>query len=270
MPSSETIQQSADALFKAGQLTAAVAAQTEEVKRHPAEPDGRLFLFELLAFSGDLDRASKQLEAVDYHDMPRDAAVAIYRRLLDAERSRHNVFQEGETPRYLMDPPAHVEMRLDALRHWQAGESDAAKRLLAEAADQMPTLKGTLNEREFSLLVDCDDRFGTILEVMSITGAYFWVPLETVALLEVDEPQYPRDLLWLPAELELIDGQTGHVYLPTLYPGTCRQADDMLKLGRQTDWSLSDAEPVRGWGQRMYLCDDDAVGLLEWRRLELG
>lgn len=274
MPSSELLpadaQTTAGELFKAGRLGEAIAAQGREVKQQPTDPDRRLFLFELLAFEGNLDRAAKQLEAVDYHDMPRDAAVAIYRRLIDAERLRRSLYQEGVAPRYLIDPPPHVELRLDALNQLRGSEPEVARRLLAEAAEQMPTLAGTLNGRPFELLVDCDDRFGTVLEVMSVTGAYFWVPLECVASLTVSEPQVPRDLVWLPADLELTDGQTGHVYLPTLYPGSCRQSDDLLKLGRQTDWALSDTGPVCGFGQRMFLCDDDVVGLLEWRSLELA
>jgi type VI secretion system protein ImpE len=52
----------ASELFKTGMLSDAIAAQVQEVKSHPADHGRRLFLFELLAFAGDLDRARKQIE----------------------------------------------------------------------------------------------------------------------------------------------------------------------------------------------------------------
>ena len=79
-------------LFKAGKLSEAVDAQLKEVKAKPADHGQRLFLFELLAFAGDLDRAQRQIEAINYNDMELDAAVLAYRRLLDSERARRRLF----------------------------------------------------------------------------------------------------------------------------------------------------------------------------------
>ena len=78
-------------LFKAGSLKEAIEAQTQEVKANPTDPGRRLFLFELLAFAGDLDRARRQIEAVRYDEPERDTAVQRYRRLLDSEAARRHV-----------------------------------------------------------------------------------------------------------------------------------------------------------------------------------
>jgi len=51
-------------LFKAGRLAEAVAQQLQEVKAHPADQARRVFLFELLCFDGDLDRARRQADAI--------------------------------------------------------------------------------------------------------------------------------------------------------------------------------------------------------------
>jgi len=45
-------------------------------------------------------------------------------------------------------------------------------------------------------------------------------PLEQIDSLAMNVPKQPRDLLWFPARLQLRDGQTGPVYLPSLYPFT--------------------------------------------------
>ena len=75
-------------LFKAGQLSQAIDAQLKEVKANPADQGRRLFLFELLAFSGDLDRAQRQIDAVDYKEMEKDVAVLGYKKALAAEKDK--------------------------------------------------------------------------------------------------------------------------------------------------------------------------------------
>src|ERR1051326_7979461 len=85
----------ASQLFKAGKLAEAIDAQIAVVKSKPTDHGARMFLFEMLAFSGDLDRAQKQIDAINYGEMELDAAVQEYRKLLDGERSRKQVFEIG-------------------------------------------------------------------------------------------------------------------------------------------------------------------------------
>lgn len=255
--------------FKAGRLDEAIAVQTAEVKAHPTDQSRRLFLFELLAFAGDLNRAERQVEALQYGEMERDAAVAIYRRLVDAERSRRQLFTEGLAPQFLLDPPRHVELRLEAVGLWRSGQQAEALAKVREADQASPALRGHLNGTPFELLRDCDDRFGGVLEVLSGTGIYYWVPLEQIATLSIAGAKYPRDLLWLPARLEVQDGPSGDVFLPTLYPGSHEHVDAQIRLGLQTDWSTAEDAPVCGVGQRLFLRDDEALHLLEWRELEM-
>jgi protein involved in temperature-dependent protein secretion len=41
------------------------------------------------------------------------------------------------------------------------------------------------------------------------------------------------------------------------------------RIGRQTDWKEAALGPVRGLGLRMFLVDEDAKSLLEWRELQV-
>ena len=68
-------------LFKAAKLPEAIDAQIAEVKANPGDQSKRLFLFEMLAFAGDLDRARRQIDAVNYGQMELDTAVLAYRKL---------------------------------------------------------------------------------------------------------------------------------------------------------------------------------------------
>jgi type VI secretion system protein ImpE len=106
-----------------------------------------------------------------------------------------------------------------------------------------------------------------VLEVFA-QGSYFWVPLEKVELIATNPPKFPRDLLWIAARLETHGGESGQVFLPSLYPDSFSHADEQVRLGRQTDWLGDDAGPILGRGLRMFLAGDDASTLLEWRQLQ--
>ena len=51
--------------------------------------------------------------------------------------------------------------------------------------------------------------------------------------------------------------------------GSHEQDNDLIKLGRLTDWLTTDGGPVRGVGQRLFLAGDDARSVLDIRRAVL-
>jgi type VI secretion system protein ImpE len=259
----------ADGYFKAGQLQEAIDAQLKAVKADPADHGKRIFLFELLVFAGDLDRARKQIELVDYGEIELDSAVMSYCKLLDAETARRKLFAEGTSPRFFTDAPEHVHWRLEALTCLREGKTADAMARLEKAEETTPEVKGRLNEQPFESLRDYDDVLGPVLEVMS-RDAYYWTPLEQIASLTLNAPRFPRDLIWRPATLEMKSGETGEVFLPGLYAGSHAEADAQIKLGRATDWRGEENGATRGVGAKLFRADDRDVPLIEWRRLEVS
>ncbi len=250
-------------LYRAGRLQEAIAAQLLEVKAHPADQGRRLFLFELAAFAGDLDRARRQLDAV-HHDQPDlDLATLGYRKLLDSEQARRRFFADGVPPEILGEATDSIHRRIEAAGLLRLGRTAEAAALLEPANDAIAPIRGTLNGKPFGALRDADDLLGDVLEVFA-QGKYFWVALGQVVGLGMKAPRFPRDLLYVPARLDL-EAETGEVFLPALYPHTYAQADDGLKLGRVTDFAAAADGPTLGVGSRLFLVDDDAIGLLEWR-----
>lgn len=256
----------ANELFKAGKLTEAIDAQTQEVKANAADHARRLFLFELLAFAGDLDRARKQIDIINYGDLPLDAAILSYRQCLDGEEKRRRLLRDGTKPEFFTDPPDHVNIRLEAINRLREKNLAEAHALLEKANAEIHVRKGQLNNKPFNTLRDCDDLLAGVLEVFA-HGNYYWVPLEQVRSVASVGPKFARDLLWLPAKLEMADA-LGDVFLPALYTNSHEHADTAIKLGRSTDWSAPEGGPVLGVGLRIYLVDDDAMPQLEWRQLE--
>jgi type VI secretion system protein ImpE len=258
----------ANELYKAGNLAAAIDAQIQTVKAQPGDHGQRLFLFELAAFAGDLDRAQRQIEAVTYEDPNLDLAVVNYRKLLEAERLRRRLFTESLKPKFLLEPPDHVNLRLEAVNRLRENKPAEAAELLNKANEVAGSIKGMLNGKPFSGIRDGDDLFGTVIEGMA-HGQYFWVPLEQVTALALNPPKFVRDLIWYPARLEIENESSGEIFLPALYPNSHTHADDEVKLARSTDWTGGDGSPVRGMGAKTFLVGDDGIGLLEWRELQV-
>ena len=251
-------------LFEAGRLADATAAQVAKVKARPADNPARFFLFELVLFAGDLDRAGKQLDVLHYDEPARQAAIEQYKSALVAEATRREVFAGRAQPKGLVAAPADFAARLEAIALLAAGDP-AATAKLDEANALVPTLSGMLNGTPFTGIYDADPRFGAVLEVFAAGGVYSWIPLESVASLTLNPPSAPRDIVFRPAHLTLTDGVEGDVLLPGLYPGTHLHADELVRLGRATAW---DADGF-GSGGRQFFAGDGVTGLVDWTEFQL-
>ncbi len=153
--------------YKAGRLPEAIEAQVQEVKANPIDNGKRLFLFELLTFAGDLDRARRQIDVVKYDEPDIDMATLGYRRLLDAEEARRKLFAEGVPPGFFGDPSEHLRLRLAAVQQLREKKFDEAAENLARAIEATPAFQGSLNDQPFQSLRDEDDLFSGMIEVMA-------------------------------------------------------------------------------------------------------
>ena len=160
-------------------------------------------------------------------------------------------------------------MRLDAtINALRDHRPVDASKLIFGASTASGDVGVVLNGTPYDSLRDADDLFSTVLEVFA-KGHYFWVPLEQVDSIAINPPRFPRDLIWVPARLSMRDGPSGEVFLPALYPSSYNHPDDLVKLGRRTDWNGLEGDVVLGIGGRTFLAGDDAVSLLEWRELQV-
>lgn len=255
-------------LLDSGNLKAAIEALTREVRESPADPQKRTFLFELLVFAGEWDRAEKQIVAAAGVDAPSQMAAGVYRGLLQAERDRARVFAGKALPHFLRPVPSGVEKSLAALGRISEGDLVGARTLLDEAEEERPALAGRRGESPFEDLRDFDDRIGGVVE-MVFQGKYTWFPLEFARSLEPNAPKKLRDLIWPGARITADDGTSADVFLFALYPGSCEHEDDLVKLGRMTDWKNLSEDLQAGLGLRSILVDGEDVSLFELGPVEL-
>lgn len=255
--------------FNRGYLEAAVAESIAEVKANPASVDHRVLLADLCCFSGDYERADKQLEAVTKLAPGAVAVASLIRQLIRAEQWRQQFYTEGRVPEFLAKPDERAQLQLRASIALREGNPAEAAEALGQAEELRPTLSCRTDDgEEHEDLRDCDDRVAGMFEVFTSTGKYFWIPMETVRELEPRPIERPRDLLWRRVRMEVEDGPEGEVYLPSLYAPMPDTATDEIRLGRVVEYS--EDEPVQGSGRRLFLLGSDAVSINDLPFLRFG
>jgi type VI secretion system protein ImpE len=254
--------------YKAGKLGDAITAALEQVRNTPTDRGKRLFLAELCCFSGDLERADKQLDVLFTPDAPDVVQLTLFRQLIRGELARREVFTQGRVPEFLAQPSDALKWRLEALIRIRENKASEGVELLEKAEDQRPVVTGVCDGNAFDDWRDLDDLTAAVLEVITANGNYYWVPLESIELIEFHQPDRARDLCWRPAHLIVKDGPDGIVYIPTLYHGSHTASDDAVKLGRRTDWLGGGTAPYRGLGLREFLVGDSSKTVLEIEKIE--
>jgi type VI secretion system protein ImpE len=254
-------------LIATGNLAAAVQETTQQVRNHPADLTARITLFELLCLMGDLDRAEKQLDVVEQQRSQKDLGVQVYRNCLKAERERRRVFEQGIEPHFLGEPPAYVDLHMEAIACIREGKFSQAREVLDRAEEDRPALSGKFNGKLFQDFRDCNDLTAAVLEVV-VHDKYTWLPLEQIRQIEIDPPKQLRDILWASARIISANEVKGEVIIPALYAGTSVSSDDSARLGRVTDWQKLSDDLYRGVGLRLFLVDETDHPLFELESIE--
>ncbi|MFN3322430.1 MAG: type VI secretion system accessory protein TagJ [Bryobacteraceae bacterium] len=226
-------------LFDAGKVREAEKALAAYLRNHPTDVLQRTFLFELLCFSGQYDRAEKQLGVLAKGNSQAELGAVLYYSALHGEKLRQETFQKQEFP----------------------------------ATPAKPSRPGLLNGKPFQSIRDADPDIGARLEVFA-AGAYLWIPFEHIESIVIDPPRRLRDTLWIPAMVatgpSFKGTELGEVLIPVIYPFSWKHPDEAVWLGRMTDWGTDDEGNEYPSGQKIFLVDGEEVPLLEIRSIEFA
>jgi type VI secretion system protein ImpE len=223
--------------FEKGEVRKAQVELSLYLRDHPADNTSRTFLFELLCFSGEFQRAERHLAVLAQGNAQTETGAVLYYSALHAEKTRHEMFERPE--------------------------------LSITPAPASPS--GKLNGKPFRSLRDSDPDMGSRLEVFA-AGAYLWIPFQHIASVEIESPRKLRDMLWVHAFVRTgptFQGrELGEVLIPAIYPFSWRHANGGVWLGRVTDWAADEQGREYPAGQRILLMDDEEVPFLEVRSME--
>ena len=257
---------SAEKLLQQGELKAALAALSEQVRAKPANADLRVFLFQLLAVLGQWDRARTQLEIAVELDSSVAPMVMVYRDVINCELHRQAVFAGKSKPLIFGEPEEWVALLVEAQQAFAGGDMKSFNTLNAQALEQAPASSGKINGEAFTWLADADQRFGPIFEVI-FNGQYYWVPMSNVRSVTTEDPADLRDLVWQPAVITWINGGRNAVMMPSRYPRIEGIKESDL-LARSTNWEPHQEELVEGIGQRMLATDEQDYSFLQVRTIQ--
>ena len=226
-------------LFDAGKVREAVQQLTAYLRDHPMDTGQRTFLFELLCFSGEYDRAEKQLSVLAQGGAQAEMGAVLYYAALHAERMRNEAFEKQQF----------------------------------STATSAASPGGTIDGKPFQSLRDADPDLGARLEVFA-AGAYLWIPFEHVATISMGPPERLRDTLWRPAVVcagpSFKGTELGEVLIQAIYPFSWKHPDEAVWLGRVTDWAADAEGHEYPSGQKMWVVDGEEVPFLEVNSVEFS
>lgn len=259
----------ANELYEAGELSQAIEAGLKEVKAKPLDVTSRYRLVLLLCYNGERERADRQLTILSTQNPDAAIGTALLRQLIRADLARDEFHRQGRVPEFMGEPNELMKMHLKASICLREGAISEAADLLIQAEKQRTEISGNCDGQDFEDLRDLDDLFAPILEALTSTGKYFWIPMSEITSLEFQTPESLADLIWRPMRLTVQNEPPGAVYLPTLYVGSSQDDDELIQLGRTTKW-LGEETPVRGLGLRMFLIGDEAKSILDIKQLNFN
>ncbi|MEM7668085.1 MAG: type VI secretion system accessory protein TagJ [Pseudomonadota bacterium] len=259
----------AEELLKEGNLSGALQALQDAVRKNPADAKLRIFLFQLLTVLGDWKRAITQLKVCGELDQNATTMAQSYREGIICEVYRQKVFSGEKEPLIFGEPAEWLALLIEALKVQAAGKIAEAAGLRARAFEAAPTSSGTLNGDPFEWIADADSRLGPVLEVI-VNGRYFWAPFATIHKLIIEPPSDLRDRVWTPAQITWSNGGDIVAFIPTRYAGTDTDGDDAQKLGKATGWTDLGSDTFVGLGQRTLATDQADYALMDAREIVIG
>jgi type VI secretion system protein ImpE len=249
-----------------GDLAGAIAATIETVKKNPTDVSARIFLFELSAFSGDWDRAEKQLDAIGHQNANSAIGSVIYRQNFQTERDRINVFEHSSQPGTITNMPDHVGDLVQAVDLVWRNEMVEARTLLDKVEEERPAFAVEVDGERFEDFRDYNDLTMCVFEVF-LKGNYVWLPFEEVVSIEFLERKSLRDIYWPQAQVELANGSVGEMFFPALYVNSWKSSDDQVRLGRAVDWRDLGDDVYVGEGARLFWMDGQQRPMLDIKKI---
>jgi len=263
------ISSTAEISLKEGRLDEALKLLQDEVRKAPEVASHRIFLFQLLALSGQWDRALNQLNVCGNLDDANLAMVQTYREVIRCELLREKVFNGETTPLVFGEPEQWIALLIEACKLTAQKNHTQANELRDQAFKLAPSISGSLNGVDFEWIADSDTRLGPVLEAI-VNGKYFWIPFSQILSIQIEEPADLRDVVWMPAHFVWINGGEAFGFIPSRYSGSENSSDAFIQLAKKTEWQEISKETYLGLGQRMFATDQSDYPLFDIREIKLN
>lgn len=247
-----------------GQLQQAIEEATQMIKAQPGAADLRASLIELLCVAGQLERADEMLGSLARHHPDWLAGAANLRQLIRAQQSRL-AFREGKLAEEVVATEGADLEALLALRLALSQDDVAAAEQEAAKLEQTRTAATFRFGDAEGDTRDCDDALCGFIEALGADGHFYLWRWSEIEAIDFHPPTSPVELIWRRADVELVSGKQGEVFIPLTYVDS--QSDEE-RLGRVTDWQERSEGLITGIGLKLFLVGDDAISLESLKRVE--
>ena len=253
-------------LLKQAKPQEALERLQADIRKQPGNAALRLGLFQLLALTGQWERGLAQVQTAVSLNLKLAQIAHLLRSLVELEQVRSAVFEGKRLPVVFGPTPDWLELLMEGRSAAAPRQIAAAVKAHTQALQKAPTRKGSVDGQSFTWIADADSRLGPTIEVF-LQGNYYWVPLERVAQVDLEEPRDLQDLIWLPAKLTWVNGGTASAHIPVRYPGTEHSVDSDLLLARSVTWQQHGPNYLVGTGVRVLSTDGGDFPITKIRTL---
>lgn len=249
-----------------GTISENLKALKEKIRKDPAKPELRTYLFQLLCITGDYQRAMTQLNVAGDMDDANKLMAKVCGPLLNCEVLREAIFKGRHSPLIFGEPEPWMGQMIQALILDAKNKHNASKKLREKALDQAEAIPGTINGDPFEWLADADSRLGPVFEII-IEGKFYFTALSNIKKMIISEPYDLRDVLWLPASVVWKNDGQSVGFIPARYQGTIEEKEDALLLCRKTIWNQVEEDVYFGRGQKMLTTEQKDYPIMDVREI---
>ena len=259
----------AEDYVRAGDVTTALKLLQDRVRSFPADAKLRIFLFQLLALTGQWERALNQLNVAAELDPAALAMAQMYREALRCEVLRADVFAGKRSPMVFGEPEQWLALLIESVLLAGRGQISQGQKMRESAFEMAAESAGTIDGAAFQWIADADMRLGPVLEAI-VNGRYYWMPFSRLSGIDIEKPADLRDMVWMPAHFKFANGGDAVGLIPTRYSGSEASVDGAICLARKTLWEEPFPGVFHGLGQRLLATDQGEFPLMEVRTIRFG
>jgi type VI secretion system protein ImpE len=246
------------ALIRQGELITATEQAIQLLRDDPANADVRAIYIELLCIQGALEKADQQLDMLIRQQPDFLVGAVNLRQLIRAALARQDFYQGGMTASLFTTPDEMFEALLSLRLSIKEQDIPAAVQAANAMERSRKLVQIDVNGETATDIRDLDDSLAGYLELFGTDGKYYLAKFAEIDSLQMKKPESLLDTVWRRAEICIIDGPQGEVFVPMTYVDSIRVSE---RLGKDTGWQQHHEQLVTGTGQKMFLVGEQALPL---------
>jgi len=242
-------------------LSEARALLISDIKTDPENFETRSLLFKVYCFYEEWDKADNQLNILLKNKSEYQEQFEFFKMLIKTEKERCECHLNNICPPCLPKKPNYMSQFEEYRYKVKGKKNDEAVSILLNI-DKERSIKLTYNGLNYNDLKNTDDLIPFFIEAF-IHDKYVWIPFEYIKHIEIAKPETLLDLVWIYSNLILEGGMKITCKIPSRYINSGKHEDDLIKMGRKTDWISLNNKLYQGIGQQVFDIEKNQIRIFD-------